>query len=474
MAPHGAGEISALASLASGELHELQRLEQESKARYAESLHPRLSPPPPAPLPHGATLLPPPMAYAKPVVPGAMPNRTDYVQRRYDAAEERYAAHPVYDHGWAHGDHPPAPYAPPYDEVRGSRYEYAAAPHAPGYDRYRDMRYERKAYYPSVSTSYRYASNPGSREVSPGPPTRAWDDGVHDAEWPPAHEDARGAAHPLRHPVRSTYVTPSDSPVLGPLRNMSLFATAPNSPMSSRPGSPTHGRSASGHGAAHSELSRVHSHGALAPLATEGPTHAPGSGHHGAVRYRAHPYGVSEALSNRSRSHYHYSPLNTSVLPTSTSGERSTAPEAHDEGAPQSKPPSPTSMPPWAARAHRSRFDAHASPARQPLPYALASRSAPTSAANSPPGSPLMSPRLAPMQAPSAMTRRELPSFRGRAPHRTVSMTPSHVTDSDAHEASTHLSHMRGTLPEAGAGAGPTQEAAPPMPAVSDAKEATT
>ncbi|KAL4399591.1 carbon catabolite transcriptional repressor [Malassezia pachydermatis] len=407
------GEMSALASLASGELHEMQRMEIEYKARQPAS-----------------SMLP-----ATTVGPSHAMNPREHAYRtKYEYPDERYAA---------------AAY----------QYEHGAAAYPPGsaamYDdpRYRDMRYEREAYYYPSVYAQRYASYPGSREGSPGavpvstlPPSsaHAWDDhNAHsDAEWA-AHEDARAMGQSLRPPVRSNYATPSGSPVLGPLRNMSLFSTAPNSPLSSRPSSPVHGRSANASARA-SELPRIPSHGSLSTLPTEGPSHTPSAGHHGAVRYRSHPYGVSDALSSRTRPHYHYSALNMSVLPTSTSGERSTAP---DEAVHDARPPSPSAGSyngAWSHRASRSRYDIHSSLARAPLPYVMSSRSAPASAASSPPGSPRVSPPHHAMPAPTsggstsaaAAAMRgpsdTLSTLKGRNSSRVMSMTPLHASEGAA------------------------------------------
>ena len=152
-----------------------------------------------------------------------------------------------------------------------------------------------------------YGSLPPSREASPGPtPPWTWTDDVHG--------DYETTAS-FRPRVRSNYVTPSGSPVLGPLRDMSIF-TAPNSPLPSRAASPVHARPV------RPDLPRVASQGSLSTLHTEGPNRTPGtSHHHGSMRFRAHPYDA-----HTRRPHYHFAPHYTSAHPLSTLGERSTTP----------------------------------------------------------------------------------------------------------------------------------------------------
>lgn len=170
--------------------------------------------------------------------------------------------------------------------------------------------------------------------------------------------------------------TPSSSPVLGPLRNMSLLASVgvsnPNSPIASRPnsrpgsrpGSPTGFHSSASlrsltsggrDSKEHSPPYSSHHHGGLELHGGigSGPSHLSGIGHHGSHRHRSHPYGLPPSESLRARSHHHLTSL-TSIpssnlphhhggsdthlnhlgpnglsIPT-TSGERSTAvtPEA--------------------------------------------------------------------------------------------------------------------------------------------------
>ncbi|KAJ1023411.1 hypothetical protein NDA18_004935 [Ustilago nuda] len=164
---------------------------------------------------------------------------------------------------------------------------------------------------------------------------------------------APGASHSAAH--SHPYWTPSSSPVLGPLRNMSLLGgnTVPNSPYTSRPGSPVHhSRHPHGHGHGHSPPHHHHH-------THEGPAHQSGIGHHGSHRHRSHPYMESSACS---RSHHHLSSLGMlpvqPSIPPSTSGERSTAAEfdSHASGSAStsaSTSPAQTShMPPKLSRSH--------------------------------------------------------------------------------------------------------------------------
>ncbi|WFD28872.1 hypothetical protein MNAN1_003887 [Malassezia nana] len=347
-------EMSALATLATGELDEIHRQELETRSRYAAR---------------------------------------DPVRSKYEYPDDDRYAHGVHAYEAGHG--PMTTAYPPghaYDDGRYRYSDYVPA-HTMG-ERYRDLRYEREAYY-HTPHAYRYASYPSSREVSPGAtPMRVWDDNGHDNE---SHlDDTRPMMRPM-HP-RSNYATPSGSPVLDPLRNMSLFSTAPNSPLSSRASSPVHGRRTPPASRPSAELSRVSSHGSLSSMHTEGPSHYAGSGHHGAVRYRSHPY--PDTL-GRARAPYHYMPLSMSTMPPSLSGERSTAPDAHEEHWTDAKPLSPSSLlHTRAMRTPRARYEPHLFSARMPFSHALATRSAPTSAANTPPGSPRMTPLVGPHARP--------------------------------------------------------------------------
>ncbi|WFD21254.1 hypothetical protein MCAP1_003515 [Malassezia caprae] len=340
-------EMSALATLATGELDEIHRQEMESRSRYM-------------------------MRDA---------------QLKYEYPD---------DDRYAHASHAYETHLPMYLPYEDARYRYGEyVPAHPVGERYRDMRYERDAYY-YMPSAYRYASYPNSREASPGaPPMRSWDDSGHESE--AYYDDARPVMRPV-HP-RSNYATPSGSPVLDPLRNMSLFSTAPNSPLSSRASSPVLGRPAPPTASRLSaELPRVGSHGSLSSLQNEGPSHFTGAAHHGAMRYRSHPYTDPHS---RSRGHFHYLPLSMSSMPSSTSGERSTAPDTHDEPVTDAKPLSPSSLLHMRGmRATRPRYEPHSLSARMPLSHALSTRSAPSSAANTPPGSPRISPMVTPYGRP--------------------------------------------------------------------------
>jgi len=368
------GEMSALASLASGELKELHRQERESKA-YA-------------------------MRAAK-----------------YPYDELRYAPQAAYDL-------PPSLGHVPLDE----RYDYPLT-YA---DRYREMRYERDAqhvYMPTqmMRASYagRYGSLPPSREASPGPtPPWTWTDDVHG--------DYESAAS-FRPRVRSNYVTPSGSPVLGPLRDMSIF-TAPNSPLPSRAGSPVHARPV------RPDLPRVASQGSLSTLHTEGPNHTPSAPHHhGSMRFRAHPYDAHSR-----RPHYHFAPHYTPAHPLSTLGERSTTTSVPADPAddlikvpvsPSAYAPSSSShVPSPMMRSTRARWDAPPTPAmhmRSHLAHSAITRSAPASAANSPPGSPHLRPVFPPVSqlAPYSPASHDA---KARSSNRVLSMPRMH---DEAHEA---------------------------------------
>ena len=395
----GDSEMSTLASLATGELNELHRQERESKVQHA-------------------------MRAREHALPSSVKHDWAMLEDARYGISASEAPVSVAPHPYVYGPPPPPPPLMSYlDEHARHRH----ADYAYYHDRYRDQRYERDAshYYVPATTSSaygprRYASLPGSRDVSPGPalPSRnTWDDSMppqhHELE--PHHDEAMV---PLRSHVRSNYGTPSGSPVLGPLRTMSIF-TAPNSPLASRTSSPVLGRSSNARIPV--DLPRVSSHGSLASLPTEGPSHTAGNGHHGSLRFRAHPYndaGASAHVSRRSHLHYGANSHYTPSLPLSTSGERSTTiADTHDDMVHEVKAPaSPTSLhyhTHWPTpRSLRTRWDAPPSAApggaaastydgssgsaqTRPtppyfahLPPSVVTRSAPASAANSPPGSP--------------------------------------------------------------------------------------
>lgn len=111
--------------------------------------------------------------------------------------------------------------------------------------------------------------------------------------------------------------TPSSSPVLGPLKSMSLFShTVPNSPFASRPGSPVRGHRLSppdsrgtlgANGAGSASTSPIQHHAQHPSATAAGALHIAGQGHHPSHRHRSHPYGG--AAISESRSHHHLSSL---------------------------------------------------------------------------------------------------------------------------------------------------------------------
>ncbi|WFD32837.1 hypothetical protein MSPP1_003888 [Malassezia sp. CBS 17886] len=398
------GEMSALASLASGELDDMHRQELESKHALAhlQARHPRSMHDP----------------YAE--------------QERHVHAHEGPSMHPS---------------MAPHTTAMHPAYEYERAYYGdvghgfPGHARYSDARYDSAPHYWGHPSMYRYTSRPGSREVSPGPGMRARgynadeyssDNDAHDD----GHDRLARESPPLRpadlaRPVGgmlSNYATPSGSPVLGPLRNMSIFGTAPNSPLSSRPSSPVLQRATPQVRRARDsppDVPRTGSHSSLLALLPEGPSHLPGAGHHGSHRFRPHPYEAhapvygAHGAALRSRSHVHLSGLNmSSVVPPS--GERSTAsgsmhngdPYAHDSsgeyeghasayGSSVHWPPTHRSARPWH-KAAEPPFSQRPTRAMD-----MMTRSAPASAANTPPGSPRQSPpRLATSALPPLSAHR--------------------------------------------------------------------
>lgn len=300
------GEMSTLAMLASDELHELKRAEREGRRPPPSGYHGQYAPEPyndryhAPPAYHSAAT-----AASSEVPPGCS---HEDCHRKYNdriasailsrPSSSRYGvecghARPPVSHG---GSHPPP-----------SLYRYYQ--HHP------------------VGWASNSSSVPSSVEHSPrfSPDDHLHgDDYVSESEHGTSlHEDAKlralapgASAFPaLNHPKW----TPSSSPVLGPLRNMSLMGgnTVPTTPLTSRPGSPVHhGR----HGLRDGLSPPHYSH--------EGPAHQSGLGHHGSHRHRSHPYMESSA---RSKSHHHLSALGTlpvhpaAISLSSTSGERSTA-----------------------------------------------------------------------------------------------------------------------------------------------------
>ena len=218
--------------------------------------------------------------------------------------------------------------------------------------------YERERHMAPMAYAYRqsYASHPSSREQSPS----------HDPS-----DDTHEHAHAL---TAMPHATPSSSPVLGPLRNMTLL-TAPNSPIPSRPGSPV----LRARPLRDTSVPRSQSHTSL-PHVFDHLPHTPGGSHHGPSRMRSRPYPVQDA--RRALSHAHLSSLVPAhPLPQSTLSERSTAGVSEEER--------------WNADAlelPRARL----SLGRQ-MPMSMRLQrgfvSAPVSRANTPPDSPQLSPR---------------------------------------------------------------------------------
>ncbi|PWN49639.1 hypothetical protein IE53DRAFT_388128 [Violaceomyces palustris] len=342
---HGARgeEMSALAMLASDELSEIHRAEREGRRPLAGGHY----------MPHG---------------------HGPSVYHGYSSEAERYHHHHQLQQQPLQAPHSSSYYshssssAPPADTPPGCQHEdchrkyndrvasallarpassryptdqcYGRAPPLGGPYPPPGHGYSGSRYYPYHGAPLQgWASNPSSMPSSVEHSPRfspddslASEDYVSDGEH--GHDSKpRAPAHPSQaYPAAATGWTPSSSPVLGPLRNMSLFGanTVPNSPLPSRPGSPVHPSSA--RLSPKSGFSPPHSHS----MAHEGPAHQSGVGHHGSHRHRSHPYGHHAGESSmRSRSHHHLSSLGMASLhptsssshsiPPSTSGERSTA-----------------------------------------------------------------------------------------------------------------------------------------------------
>ncbi|SPO24068.1 related to carbon repressor protein 1 [Ustilago trichophora] len=359
---HGArsarnAEMSTLAMLASDELHELQRAEREG----------RRSGPPHAYHPHYAAdhyadryqsqshgsssyaYPPPPASTSSENTPPGCSHEDCH--RKYNdriasailarPSSNRHPAECGYSrpsHGSYNGSHPPP-----------SLYRY----------------YQQGSHHAAGGWTSTSSSVPSSVEHSP---RFSPDDHLHTDDYASEFEHTASlnddskprlplaAPAPASHSAHShSHWTPSSSPVLGPLRNMSLLGgnTVPNSPYTSRPGSPVH----------HSRHSHPHTHGHSPPHhhhhSHEGPAHQSGMGHHGSHRHRSHPYMESSA---RSRSHHHLSSLGMApvqpAIPPSTSGERSTAAEldSHASGSASTSastsPAQPSHMPPKLSRSH--------------------------------------------------------------------------------------------------------------------------
>ncbi|GAC71384.1 FOG: Zn-finger [Moesziomyces antarcticus T-34] len=365
--PARTGEMSALAMLASDELHELQRAEREGRRSGPHPPHAYHSHYAPDAYTdryhaHGSTAAaasghtsasyaypPPPASSGESTPPGCS---HEDCHRKYNdriasailarPAQNRYAAECGYSrpsHAGYNGSHPPP-----------SLYRY----------------YQHGSHHGAGGWASTSSSVPSSVEHSP---RFSPDDHLHGDDYASESEHAASLhddAKPPRLPLApsgpaplathsNSHWTPSSSPVLGPLRNMSLLGgnTVPNSPYTSRPGSPVlHSRHAHG-------LSPPHHH-----RSHEGPAHQSGLGHHGSHRHRSHPYMESSA---RSRSHHHLSSLGATpmqpsssshAIPSSTSGERSTAVEldSHASGSASTSastsPAQPSHMPPKLSRSH--------------------------------------------------------------------------------------------------------------------------
>ncbi|PWY99174.1 hypothetical protein BCV70DRAFT_192267 [Testicularia cyperi] len=361
------GEMSALAMLASDELHELQRAEREGRRPHIG-----------APGSH---------AYAGHYAPDP------YAADRYHAHAHAHTHSHSHSHAHAHG-HGPAGGASPgsngetppgctHDDCHrkyndriasailsrpsGPRYSGVESSSTRPHGAYHGTnpppslyRYYGNGSHPAGGWASTSSSVPSSVEhsprFSPDDNLHGGDDYASESEHATSlHDDikarlplpaAAGYAAAAQHPKW----TPSSSPVLGPLRNMSLLGghTVPNSPMTSRPGSPVHHSSRYGHRDGYSPPHHTH----------EGPAHQSGLGHHGSHRHRAHPYMESSA---RSRSHHHLSslgmvPIHPAPAHAVASSERSTAElDSHASGsASTSASTSPTHMHsvPKLARSH--------------------------------------------------------------------------------------------------------------------------
>ena len=308
--PPRSGEMSALAMLASDELNELQRAEREGGRgmaygdRFYSQPHPSYA--------HQAGSDNPPGC-----------SHEDCHRNYNDRIASALLSRP-----------PPARY--------GGECGYSRPPPPPLGGSYGHPRYP-SAYPAGVHGPHGWASTsssmPSSGNHSPRFSTEDMhDDYVSESEHIAALQEgskSRRSSHGTAYANSLPHWTPSSSPVLGPLRNMSLAGnnTVPNSPLPSRPGSPVH------YGSSRPSPRDGHSppHHNSFPLYHEGPAHQSGVGHHGSHRHRSHPYGHPlHDSSARSRSHHHLSSLGLTArhggptpsghaIPPSTSGERSTA-----------------------------------------------------------------------------------------------------------------------------------------------------
>lgn len=382
--PHGqppqrTEEMSALALLATDELHEMQKQEREggSSGRGMPPGSQRYGPPPPGagygyqhyapeayPTAHpqgysNAPPPPPPGAYAAPSTspgierpPGC---QHEDCHRNYNQ-KVAAALHPLHSHasgGMVPPPPPPGHHAshPHHLPVSSSNGGYYTSSSSSSASRHHPVQ---QPYGPHFARTL--ASNPNSmpssREHSPhfSPhDSNMSEDYGSDGEGaghassgykghggvaplmlpqprlphpPPPPPMLSGAAGGYPHPPNLSEWTPSSSPVLGPLRNMTLFShTVPNSPYASRPGSrpgsPVRGAAAHSHGA-HSATSPHHHHAHPVPH-HEAALHVAGHGHHPNHRHRSHPYGLGE-----SRSHHHLSSLGNGQSSQASSRQAST------------------------------------------------------------------------------------------------------------------------------------------------------
>ncbi|CDR88987.1 related to carbon repressor protein 1 [Sporisorium scitamineum] len=349
------GEMSTLAMLASDELHELQRAEREGRRSGPPShaYHPHYAADPYADRyqSHASGSYPypsaPPASSGETTPPGC--SHEDCHRKYNDRIASAILARPSSNRHAAECGH-----------ARPSHSAYNGSHPPPSLYRY----YQHGSHHGAGGWASTSSSVPSSVEHSP---RFSPDDHLHGNDYASEsehaaslHDDSKSrlplATHgAVGHSLHSqSHWTPSSSPVLGPLRNMSLLGgnTVPNSPYTSRPGSPVHHHSRHGHG--HSPPHHPYHH-----HSHEGPAHQSGLGHHGSHRHRSHPYMESSA---RSRSHHHLSSLGMApiqpAIPPSTSGERSTAAEldSHASGSAttsaSTSPANPSYMPPRLSRSH--------------------------------------------------------------------------------------------------------------------------
>lgn len=338
--PRRSEEMSALAMLASDELHSLERAEREGKRSSHHFGHPSQ---------HGGMSHysssgrhqhgPSYPAHGYPVSSVEQPPGCEHADCHRNYNDRVVASmQPLHHHSGGH-------YGAP---LPSSYHSYPHPSHAHASSRYPQSHYGSQP-YGGVHGHHGYPSNPSSvpssREHSPrfSPNDSAM---LMSDDYPSDGEHDRKMARHLSGPIAGEW-TPSSSPVLGPLRSMNLMGhrTMPNSPYTSRPGSPT-GRSHATHGAYyhaaaphsgyHHPSGTTSRNNSPPQLHHTGPSHVAGAGHHGSHRHRAHPYGAADhhhqhhAAHPHSRSHHHLSSLagtsaRSAAIPTSTLGERSTA-----------------------------------------------------------------------------------------------------------------------------------------------------